>query len=383
MAKNHGLQIGIEAKIEYHPIFEDLGSAYESWRRSAFTLLQSGLSEEEIEKRMQAQFTLQWAWADSIATEAKQCFDQLETASSNQISQLKERIKAKTKKAKTTIKELEKLLTKPFKAQHELDKFQKRLMGLKSKVIKISSLQRELNRIESKSRFVKPDGNIAWCQEMSYQWKKLTSTQRTVAMRDLVCQVVRIAEGLGCAIAIESLDFSKKKARMSEEGKLYNEMLSNLAFGLFREALASRCKRFGVQLIKVNPAFTSLIGMLKFMAKYGLNIGTAAAMCIARRAMNLSEKTPKCLLSPEDESRHYWSAWNRVARYIKQHGLKRARLFQWTKALEGLLTSCSHLAEHQPSTQVGIGMGEPRNPCQSPMGEVLEINSFVQLSLGF
>lgn len=542
MAKNHGLQIGIEAKIEYHPIFEDLGSAYESWRRSAFTLLQSGLSEEEIEKRMQAQFTLQWAWADSIATEAKQCFDQLETASSNQISQLKERIKAKTKKAKTTIKELEKLLTKPFKAQHELDKFQKRLMGLKSKVIKISSLQRELNRIESKSRlricfgsrklfnaqhylkengykdhsqwleewrakregrfycvgksqlgggtmmkvfpieqqgkyrlditvprplvqkwgakvsvgfevcdrtgrylssdlnyalecqkpittqvfrrehkdsqwyihlttyvqhvpivhnikrgclgidfnaeslsltYVKPDGNIAWCQEMSYQWKKLTSTQRTVAMRDLVCQVVRIAEGLGCAIAIESLDFSKKKARMSEEGKLYNEMLSNLAFGLFREALASRCKRFGVQLIKVNPAFTSLIGMLKFMAKYGLNSGTAAAMCIARRAMNLSEKTPKCLLSPEDESRHYWSAWNRVARYIKQHGLKRARLFQWTKALEGLLTSCSHLAEHQPSTQVGIGMGEPRNPCQSPMGEVLEINSFVQLSLGF
>lgn len=169
---------------------------------------------------------------------------------------------------------------------------------------------------------------------------------------------------------------------MSEESKLYNEMLSNLATGIFREALESRCKRFGVQLIKVNPAFTSLIGMVKFMAKYGLNSGTAAAMCIARRAMNLSEKMPKCLHSPEDEGRHCWSAWNRVARYVKQHGLKRAQLFQWTKALEGLLTSCSQLAEHPPSSLVGTGMGEPRNPCQSPMDKAA-INSFVQLSLGF
>ena len=46
-------------------------------------------------------------------------------------------------------------------------------------------------------------------------------------MRDIVCEVVRLAESLGCAIAIESLDFSKKKAAMSEESKLYNEMLSN------------------------------------------------------------------------------------------------------------------------------------------------------------
>lgn len=138
MAKNHGLQVGIEVKIEDNPIFEDLGSAYESWRRSALNWLQSGLSEEEAEKRLQAQFGLQWAWADSIATEAKQCFDQLETAKENRICQLKERIKAKTKKAKTILKELEKRLTKPFKAQQELDKFQKQLMGLKSKALKIS-----------------------------------------------------------------------------------------------------------------------------------------------------------------------------------------------------------------------------------------------------
>src|SRR3569832_1721757 len=114
-------------------------------------------------------------------------------------------------------------------------------------------------------------------------------------MRDIVTEVVTIAESLNCAIAIESLDFSKKKAKSSEESKLYNEMLVLLSTGLFRTVLESRCRRFGVELIKVYPAFTSVIGMIKFMQKYGLNSGTSAAMTISRRAMNLSEKIPQCL----------------------------------------------------------------------------------------
>jgi len=80
-------------------------------------------------------------------------------------------------------------------------------------------------------------------------------------MSYIVVEVVTLAESLNCAIAIESLDFSKKKASMSEESKLYKEMLSNLSTGLFRTSLESRCRRFGVELIKVNPAFTSVIGV--------------------------------------------------------------------------------------------------------------------------
>ncbi|NEO52330.1 MAG: hypothetical protein F6K54_04100 [Okeania sp. SIO3B5] len=58
------------------------------------------------------------------------------------------------------------------------------------------------------------------------------------------------------AIAIESLDFTKKKAKMSGYCKVYNEMLVLLSTGIFRETLESCCRRFGVELIKVNPAFT-------------------------------------------------------------------------------------------------------------------------------
>lgn len=33
MCKRHGHQVGLEAKIEYHPTFDVIGVNYESWRR--------------------------------------------------------------------------------------------------------------------------------------------------------------------------------------------------------------------------------------------------------------------------------------------------------------------------------------------------------------
>ncbi|MCL1473722.1 transposase [Argonema antarcticum] len=152
---------------------------------------------------------------------------------------------------------------------------------------------------------------------------------------------------------------------------LYNEMLSNLSTSIFRTSLESRCRRHGVELIKVNPAFTSIIGMIKFMAKYGLNSGTSAGMVIARRAMNLTEKPPHCLVRPEDLTKHHWSVWNRVARFIKQHHIPRTQLFQWVKTFEGILTlSLVDKTEHSPSLSVAIETGESENPHQSPRGEV-------------
>lgn len=540
MARRHGLQVGIEAKIEYHSAFEDLGSHYESWRRTALNWLQAGLTENEVEKRLQREFNLQWAWADSIATEASQCLEQLASAKENSQSQLKDRLRAKTLKAKSSLKQLAARIKKAF-TRTEADKFQAQLMGLKSKVAKIESLKRDLQQLESSAdvhicfgscklfnaqhhleangyanhaewledwrkkrsgrfycvgksqlgggtmmkvfpteevgvynlqiivprplvekwgtslslrfessdrngrmrcqnlnyalecqkpitaqvfrrehkdnqwyvhlttyvqqvpivhsirrgclgidfnseslsvTYVKPDGNIAWCQDFRYRWQGLTSGQRVAAMRDLVVQIVRVAESLKSAIAIESLDFSKKKARIGEESKLYNQMLSNLATSSFRDVLSSRCQRQGVQLIKVNPAFTSVIGMVKFMAKYGLNSGTAAAMAIARRAMRLREQIPPCLATPEDAARHIWSAWNRVARFLKQHHIPRTRLFQWTKALEGILTSPPGEAERQPSMPVDVETGESAIPHQSPMGEARP-DGHVQLCLVF
>ena len=57
--------------------------------------------------------------------------------------------------------------------------------------------------------------------------------------------------------------------------------------------------------------------MINHKAKYGLNSGTAAALVIGPRALNLSEKIPQCLLRPEGVNKHDWSHWRRVASFIK------------------------------------------------------------------
>src|ERR1700722_13859190 len=46
---------------------------------------------------------------------------------------------------------------------------------------------------------------------------------------------------------------------------------------------------------EVNPAFTSLIGLVKFARRYGLSIHQAAALCIGRRFLGASERVPRSL----------------------------------------------------------------------------------------
>lgn len=65
-------------------------------------------------------------------------------------------------------------------------------------------------------------------------------------------------------------------------------MLSGLTYSTFRSMLESRAKRFGVEVIKVNPAFTSLIGHFKFMKKYGISSHSSASMVIARRGLRFN-----------------------------------------------------------------------------------------------
>lgn len=91
--------------------------------------------------------------------------------------------------------------------------------GIKNGVIGI-----DFNRDSIDLAVVKPDGNITSNLSIFYKWKDLTTGQREATMRDIVKDVVQTAEAHGYAMAIEALDFTKKKAKMSEESKAYNEM---------------------------------------------------------------------------------------------------------------------------------------------------------------
>lgn len=59
------------------------------------------------------------------------------------------------------------------------------------------------------------------------------------------------------------------------------------------ECFIPRGCRHGVAVRKVNPAFSSVIGRVKFMARYGLSMHQAAALVLARRLLGDSEHSPR------------------------------------------------------------------------------------------
>jgi IS605 OrfB family transposase len=136
-------------------------------------------------------------------------------------------------------------------------------------------------------------------------------------------------------IVIEDLDFSQKKSVLKENSSNKNaRMLSSFVDSKFRAFLESRASRFGVRLYKVNPAFTSVIGRVKYASRYGLTVHHAAALVIARRLCRFSERAPSnCqdeVLIPNNKGgyvtfslpvrnrgKHVWSFWRRVSRKLK------------------------------------------------------------------
>jgi len=86
-------------------------------------------------------------------------------------------------------------------------------------------------------------------------------------------------------IVVERLSFGKKK-----KGRKFNRMSHNFAYRKLLSSIKSRAERSGVPVIQVNPAFTSILGKLKYQDMYSLSTHNAAAMVIARRGIGIKEK---------------------------------------------------------------------------------------------
>ena len=109
-----------------------------------------------------------------------------------------------------------------------------------------------------------------------------TADQAKHLLRQAIVFLVALAHHHKVAIAIEALDFARKKARLREMPAGYARMLSRLTTAGFTEALASRCRKIGVALHKVAPAWTSVAGFAKYGESLSLSVDQAAAFAIGR-----------------------------------------------------------------------------------------------------
>jgi IS605 OrfB family transposase len=122
-------------------------------------------------------------------------------------------------------------------------------------------------------------------------------------------------------IVIETLDFQEKKARSEQRGPRRARLLFGFAYATFHAIVSARTHDAGIRLLKVNPAYTSVIGRHTFAERYGLSRHQAAAVAIGRRGMQLAERPSRRLgdrvtfpLPVRNRGKHVWSFWRQVAR---------------------------------------------------------------------
>ena len=115
-----------------------------------------------------------------------------------------------------------------------------------------------------------------------------TRHQAEALIGDAVARVVEYARRAGKPIVLERLDFRRKKAELEGESRKYSRMLSSLSYAKTLACFLSRGHGQGVEICQVNPAFSSVVGRVKFMERYGLSVHQAAALVLA----------PGCLAVP-------------------------------------------------------------------------------------
>ncbi len=166
--------------------------------------------------------------------------------------------------------------------------------------------------------YLDPEGNLKAHGQISLQ-TGLPNGQQQAQIVEACLQLAILAIRYQCPIVCEQLDFSTKKEQLRERGRKYARMLSGWAYSEFFKQLSSILANRGIELILVNPAYTSIIGLVKYLRMYALASDEAAALVIGRRAMRLSEKLPDSLTAfvEVNSTKHVWSQWHQLNNLFK------------------------------------------------------------------
>jgi len=138
-------------------------------------------------------------------------------------------------------------------------------------------------------------GNIVGIEKMKYPFGKAGTTNTGLA--DVISKVCSKAIKKGKSIVAEELSFEKKKRKtkkaVTPTEKERMRMLNSLPYSRYSQILENITFNRKIELIKVNPAYTSRIAEQKFCNQMKLNIHDGAAYVIARKGMGIKDSLKK------------------------------------------------------------------------------------------
>ena len=138
-------------------------------------------------------------------------------------------------------------------------------------------------------------GNIVNIEKMKYPFGKVGITNAGLA--DVISKACKKAIKTGKSIVAEDLSFEKKKRKakkaVTPTEKERMRMLHLLPYSRYSQILENITFNRKIELIKVNPAYTSRTAEQKFCNRIKLNIHDGAAYVIARRGMGIKDSLKK------------------------------------------------------------------------------------------
>ena len=138
-------------------------------------------------------------------------------------------------------------------------------------------------------------GNILNIEKMKYPFGKAGITDAGLA--DVISEVCEKSIETGKSIVAEDLSFERKKRKskkaVTPTEKERMRMLHSLPYSRYAQILENITFNRRIELIKVNPAYTSRIAEQKFCNRMKLNIHNGAAYVIARKGMGIKDSSKK------------------------------------------------------------------------------------------
>jgi IS605 OrfB family transposase len=141
--------------------------------------------------------------------------------------------------------------------------------------------------------FTSKDGNLEKYQRINLnELLEVNSEKRQYLEWQIAHQIVEIAKEENKAIAIENLQKLPKGKRGDGFAKL-RIRLQKWSYKRLLDKIEILARRNGIEIRKINPAYTSVIGKLKYAPQYNIDKDIAGAFVTARRGLGFKEKLPK------------------------------------------------------------------------------------------
>ena len=162
-------------------------------------------------------------------------------------------------------------------------------------------------------------GNPLWHKVIPFDLEGCSSERAGHILSNVLEKVFGACRLANMPLAMEDL---KLKHTADHYGsKKRNRVTSRFAFSKITDLVDSKSFKYGISVTKVDPAYTSQMGKVLYVKKYGLSVHEGAAVVIGRRAMGLCDRLPEPFrmgLSAAQASDKRLRQWKAAYREIKQ-----------------------------------------------------------------